>query len=139
MRLLLPRALARDLAQVPAPAREAIGARNAVPGQWQAMEAEVAALPASMAEVAQGAHAGGLGTRPLVVLSSTAGARSAAEAATKLAMDAEMAALSADGQHVVVEGATHLGLALEPEHARATSAAIRRVVEAARTGQPLTP
>ena len=74
-----------------------------------------------------------------MVLSSTAGARSAAEAATKLAMDAEMAALSADGQHVVVEGATHLGLALEPEHARATSAAIRRVVEAARTGQPLTP
>ena len=139
VRLLLPRALARDLARVPAPAREAIGARNAVPGQWQAMEAEVAALPASMAEVAQGAHAGGLGTRPLVVLSSTVGARSAAEAATKLAMDAEVAALSADGQHVVVEGATHLGLALEPEHARATSAAIRRVVEAARTGQPLTP
>jgi pimeloyl-ACP methyl ester carboxylesterase len=142
VRLLLPRALARDLARVPAPVREAIGARNAVPGQWQAMEAEVAALPASMAEVAQvtqGAHAGGLGTRPLVVLSSTAGARSAAEAATKLAMDAEMAALSADGRHVVVEGATHLGLALEPEHARATSAAIRRVVESVRTGQPLPP
>ena len=139
VRLLLPRALARDLARVPAPAREAIGARNAVPGQWHAMEAEVAALPASMAEVAQGAPAGGLGTRPLVVLSSTVGARSAAEAATKLAMDAEVAALSADGRHVVVEGATHVGLALEPEHARATSAAIRRVVEAARTGQPLPP
>jgi hypothetical protein len=100
------------------------------------MEAEVVALPASMAEVAQGAHAGGLGTRPLVVLSSTAGARSAAEAATKLAMDAEMVALSADGQHVVVERATHLGLALDPEHERATSAAIRRVVEAARRAAP---
>jgi pimeloyl-ACP methyl ester carboxylesterase len=142
VRLLLPRALASELARVPSPAREAIGARNAVPGQWQAMEAEVAALEASMAEVAQaaqGAQAGGLGTRPLVVLSSTVGAHTAEAAAIKLAMDAELAALSADGQHVVVEGATHLGLALNPEHARATSAAIRRVVEAARAGQPLTP
>jgi hypothetical protein len=73
------------------------------------------------------------------VPSSTAGARSAAGAAIKRATDAGTVALSADGQHVAVEGATHQGLALGPEHARSTSAAIRRVVEAARTGQPLVP
>ena len=139
VRLLLPQALAGELAGVPAPARGAIGALNAVPGKWRAMEAEVAALPESMAEVARTAPAGGFGTRPLVVVSSTAGAGSAAEAAIKLAMDAELAALSADSEHVVVEGATHMGLALDPEHARATGAAIRRVVTAARAGQPLTP
>jgi pimeloyl-ACP methyl ester carboxylesterase len=139
VRLLLPQALAADLAEFPSPSREAIGALNALPGKWLAMQQEVAALPSSMAEVGAGARAGALGTRPLVVVSSTVGAASPEAAAIKQALDGEMATLSSDSAHVVVAGATHLGLALNPTHARATSDAIRWVVDAVRTGRPVAP
>jgi hypothetical protein len=52
-------------------------------------------------------------------------------------LQTELAALSTNSVHVTMNGATHASLTFNPQHARATSAAILDVVEAARTGQPL--
>ena len=89
---------------------------------------------------------GSLGSRPLVVLTATDhredfGVSEAAVAKeleqTWQAMQRELAALSSNSLHHIVEGATHSSLQLEEQKARVTSGAIRQVVEAARTGQPL--
>jgi hypothetical protein len=82
-------------------------------------------------------HLGGLGARPLGVVTSTEGAASVEEAEIKRAIYTDMATLSSNSRQVVVEGATHTGLTVNPEHAQVTSAAIRQVVDAVRSGQPL--
>jgi hypothetical protein len=46
--------------------------------------------------------------------------------------------LSSNSIHVIVAGATHASLVIDPEAARVTSGAILQVVEAARTGAPVT-
>jgi pimeloyl-ACP methyl ester carboxylesterase len=50
----------------------------------------------------------------------------------------DLAALSTNSTHLVVEGATHSSLQFDQEDAQLTSAAIVRVVEAVRNHQPLT-
>ncbi len=81
-----------------------------------------------------------MAARPLLgALSSTEGASSEADARVKLAMDAGIASLSSNGVHVVVDGATHTGLALNPEHARLTAEHVLRVVRLVHHGQSLTP
>jgi hypothetical protein len=54
-------------------------------------------------------------------------------------MDDEMTALSSNGQHRPVEGATHQGLVTTLEHAAITSQGIRDVVQAVRSGQSVAP
>jgi len=90
---------------------------------------------------------GDLGDMPLVVLS--AGDHShdfaAGVSATALTrfertwddLQGELAALSTDSAHPVVERAGHSTLQTDRQDAQATSAAIERAVEAARTGRPL--
>ena len=75
-----------------------------------------------------------LGDLPLFVLSVTEQAHYAAELT---ALQAELPALSTNSQHVTVEGATHYTLISKPEYAAIVTDAIRQVIEAARTGQPL--
>jgi pimeloyl-ACP methyl ester carboxylesterase len=133
LRLIIPAAIGAELSAFPARTREEITALDSTGAQWSAFAAEMDALGDSMTQVAR---TGDLGTRPLVVLSSTRGAaKSVAEAEIKLQLDAEIAALSLNSRHVVVEGATHAGLASNPEHAQITAAAIVRVLDAARAGQ----
>jgi pimeloyl-ACP methyl ester carboxylesterase len=135
VRLLIPSAVEPELARLPARPRDEIIARNSTGPQWAGLAADLDALSASMVQVAQ---TGDLGARPLVVLSSTRGAAaSVADAKTKLQFDAEIAALSSDSRHVVVEGATHTGLASNPDHAAYVADAIRQVLDSVRTGQPL--
>jgi hypothetical protein len=74
--------------------------------------------------------AGNLGDKPLVVI--TAGTQSP----DWLEMQDELAALSSESIHRVVDGATHESLLYERRDARVSSAAIVQVVEAARTGMP---
>jgi hypothetical protein len=71
---------------------------------------------------------------PLVVLSVTE-QPFFAEVLTRL--QKEQAGLSRNSTHTVVAGATHESLVANREHARAVAAAIRQVLEAARTGQQL--
>jgi pimeloyl-ACP methyl ester carboxylesterase len=131
-RLLFGPQLRTDLCGFPT--ADAIESTRSVPAYWQALGSEVGALEATQAQVAQ---VGGLGARPLLVLSSTEGAPSPAAARIKHDMDDELAALSTNGQHQVVDGATHQGLVTNPVYAAITSQAIREVVEAVRSGKSL--
>ncbi len=72
------------------------------------------------------------GDKPLVVLS--AGVGSDAEWPQK---QQRLAALSTDGVHRVVDGASHEGLVGDPVHALTTGRAILEVVASIRTDQPL--
>jgi pimeloyl-ACP methyl ester carboxylesterase len=75
-----------------------------------------------------------LGALPLAVLSVT---EQSHYAEVLTALQAELPSLSANSTHTTVRGATHEGLVSRPEHARVVADAVRRVVEAARTEQPL--
>jgi pimeloyl-ACP methyl ester carboxylesterase len=77
-----------------------------------------------------------LGDLPLAVLSVT---EQSLYAAVLTGLQAELPGLSANSTHTTVQGATHEGLVSRREHARVVAGAIRRVVEAARTGRRLTP
>jgi pimeloyl-ACP methyl ester carboxylesterase len=76
--------------------------------------------------------AGNLGDKPLAVIS--AGEQSSGW----FEMQVELAALSSDSIHRVVEGATHESLLYDKDDAQVTSAAIEQVVEAVRADRPLT-
>jgi hypothetical protein len=84
-----------------------------------------------------------LSSRPLVVLTATdhsdlVGPQHAAQFEPLWRqMQDELAALSTNAAHHLVEGATHGSL--QTRDAVVTSAAIRQVVQAVRTGQPLAP
>jgi pimeloyl-ACP methyl ester carboxylesterase len=76
---------------------------------------------------------GGLGDKPLAVI--TAGEQ---QEPIWFELQDELAALSSDSSHRVVEGARHESLLYERSDAQVTSAAIVEVVEAVRSDQPLT-
>ncbi len=79
----------------------------------------------------QAGAAGDLGNLPLAVV--TAGQQSP----PWLALQNELAALSTNSSHHIIDAATHTSVLDDPVHARATSAAIVDVVHAVRTGRPL--
>jgi len=77
----------------------------------------------------------GLGDLPLMVVSA---GNSLSNLDGHWAMyQRELAALSTNSVHTVVEGADHASLWADPNYAVASSAATVQVVEAARTGKPL--
>ena len=99
------------------------------PENLTSLYAETAAIPAILAD----AHPlGSLGSLPLVVIT-----HGAEPPAYFVEMQNELAALSSNSVHITVPGATHLSLALNPDHAAYTSRAILQVVQAVRTGQRL--
>jgi pimeloyl-ACP methyl ester carboxylesterase len=77
-------------------------------------------------------RAGDLGDMPLMVISSEK------QPADRAALQEELATLSTDSVHKVIDGSTHLSLAFDKQDARASSELILEVVEAVRDGQPLT-
>jgi pimeloyl-ACP methyl ester carboxylesterase len=80
--------------------------------------------------------AGGLGDRPLIVLSVTEQPRMGDKLT---AMQAELPELSSQSRHITVQGAYHEGLLTQPDSARVVTESILRIVEAVRSGQPLVP
>jgi len=90
---------------------------------------EYRATPQTTAQVRR---AGSLGDTPLAVI--TAGEQSS----VWLEMQDELAALSPNSIHRVVEGATHESLLYNKGDSQVTSAAIHKIVEAVRNDQPLT-
>jgi pimeloyl-ACP methyl ester carboxylesterase len=94
---------------------------------------EFRATPQTTAQVRRTAS---LGDKPLAVI--TAGEQSAGSLRIWLEMQDELAALSTNSIHRVIEGATHESLLYEKGDSQASSAAIEQVVEAARKDQPLT-
>jgi pimeloyl-ACP methyl ester carboxylesterase len=76
-----------------------------------------------------------LGSIPLIVLSATAPNDQTRRVWTEI--NGELAELSTNGVHRVVPGATHEGLVWKMDDAQVTIDSIRRVLDSARTGQPL--
>jgi hypothetical protein len=74
---------------------------------------------------------GSLGDKPLAVVSA------GEQSPSWLEMQDELAALSPDSIHRVIEGATHESLLYDKGDSQVSSAAIEQVVDAVRTDRPL--
>jgi pimeloyl-ACP methyl ester carboxylesterase len=105
---------------------------------WNGALAELRATPTTMDQVRDTRS---LGAMPLVVLTArgdhTQGGQQAVVEQLHVALQNELAALSTNSTHRIVEGSDHQSFQFNSTHASVTSAVIRAVVEAARSGQPL--
>ena len=72
-----------------------------------------------------------VGDRPLIVLSASRNSNGGDR------IHEEMAMLSSNSRHVIVEGASHGTIVTDPEHARVVAEATRLVVDAAANGRSL--
>jgi pimeloyl-ACP methyl ester carboxylesterase len=133
-RLILAPKARTELDAFPIADRDAVVANQSTTGYWRTLGAEASVMETSMNQVQQ---AGSLGASLLMVLSTPDGAPSPEAAHIKQYMEDEMAALSTNSVQEVVDGASHMGFATRPEHAAITSQSIKRVVDAVRSGQPL--
>ena len=115
-------------AELPAPQRSQVEAFNPATKQVSTTADEFRATPQTTAQVRD---AGSLGDKPLAVVSA------GKQPQAWLQLQEELATLSPNSTHRVVEGATHVSLLYDPDDARETSTSIVRVVEAARNDQPL--
>jgi pimeloyl-ACP methyl ester carboxylesterase len=100
---------------------------------WDTTEAESRFILDTMAQVRQAGH---LGDLPLMVV--TAGENPGADGQWAVYQD-ELAELSTNSVHLILEGAQHHSLVLDTEDSLASSSAILRVVAAVRAGAPLNP
>ena len=125
---------------LPAKQRAEITALNASTRSMATIAAELGAFSATAAQVGDASHLGGI---PLVVLTSEdayvaySGELDAQANRVWKDLQTELAALSSNSVHREIAGTTHESLVNREHDAQATSAAIRQVVEAVRTGQPL--
>jgi pimeloyl-ACP methyl ester carboxylesterase len=125
------RGMSTDL---PPAASAEYGAHYASARLWDNLHAEMLALPLSDAQVR---GAGSLGDRPLMIVNASRPDNAVLRANN--AMQAELLSLSSNSQRLVVDGASHGSLVLNPRHAAETSAAILDVVRAVRSGGQLGP
>ena len=106
----------------------------ALPDFWVGVGAEAAAWEESTSPQVRRARS--LGDMPLAVLTASG---TMAFDPVHGELQAELAALSSNGTHRVVEGADHGSIVMSPEYARVVADYVCRVLEAARTGQSLAP
>jgi pimeloyl-ACP methyl ester carboxylesterase len=118
-----------DFASLPPAQRAALKAFWSSPHYFvsQAQEMRTASEIYERAESPEG-----LGALPLIVVSAPEG-----QPQGWADLQKELVALSSNSTHRIVDGATHVSLTFDPQHAGATSAAVLEIVEIARTGQPL--
>ena len=118
-----------DFSSLPALQKAQVKSFWSRPGYFESQRREALAS----AEIfSQAQRLGGLGDLPLMVISRGKGAPPEwAE------LQEELSALSSNSAHVTVPGATHASLIFNPQHARAVSTAILKVVEAAKAGKRL--
>ena len=119
-----------DFADMKEPQKSEIKAAWSSPAYFESQYAEVVAGEGIYRDAQR---LGDLGDLPLVVLTQGNDATSA----SWIELQNELAELSTDSLHITVEGATHASLAFHPEHAKAVSDAILKVVEAVRLGKTL--
>lgn len=112
--------------------RDALQAYFASPRFAAGMKAEIAAWEELTFPQARAVE--DLDAKPLAVL--TAG-ETAALVPVQIELHRELAALSSDSVHQVVEGASHANLVSHPDHLPEVTAAIRQVADAVQMGTPL--
>jgi hypothetical protein len=100
---------------------------------WDTQRADAAAMEAT---TAQGRAAGELGDLPLAVVAAGEYPEGPGRD-IKFSLQRELATLSSNSSYEEVSGANHISLVTNEQYAALVSQAIKRVVEAARTGQPL--
>jgi pimeloyl-ACP methyl ester carboxylesterase len=113
---------------LPSQQRAQIEAFNSSTQQVVTTAEEFRATPETNTQVS---NMGSLGDKPLAVVSA------GEQSPSWLEMQAELAALSPDSIHRVVEGGTHESLLYDKGDVQVTSAAIEQVVDAVRTDLPL--
>jgi pimeloyl-ACP methyl ester carboxylesterase len=113
---------------LPPQQRAQIEAFNSSTRQVATTAAEFRATPETTAQVRS---TGTLGDKPLAVISA------GEQSSSWLELQDELAALSSDSIHHVVEGAAHESLLYESRDAQVTGAAILEVVEVVRNDEPL--
>lgn len=129
VRLAKPRTEYYDLPAQQAAASDSFGVTTKY---FQAIADQYRAMPQTLA---QEREVTSLDSIPLIVVSPTVPDDETRRVWTEI--NGELAALSIDGVHRVVQGATHEGLVWKREDAQVTIESIRQVLDAARTGQPL--
>jgi pimeloyl-ACP methyl ester carboxylesterase len=117
---------------LPAPQRAESKIFNATTKFWQSMAGQFAAMSETST---QERAVKSLDDIPLVVLSATLPADQTRRVWNEFS--AELADLSSNSDYRLVNGATHMSLALKQEHAQHVSTAILDVVQVVHTGQPL--
>jgi pimeloyl-ACP methyl ester carboxylesterase len=118
-----------DFGDLPVQQRGEVAAIWSDPAYFVNQRAKMLAVPAIFE---RGQALDQLGALPLVVV--TAGR---SNFPIWVELQGELAALSTNSVHVTVPEADHAGLAFHPEHAKATTDAVRLVVAAVRSGQLL--
>jgi pimeloyl-ACP methyl ester carboxylesterase len=128
------RGLMQPASGLPTPYDEALKASFAATKDWEAQSAEFLASPATNDQVRQLVSWGDM---PLFVLTATEHGTPPEQERLWQNWQTELAALSTDSIHRIVEGADHASFWRDPETAKMSIAAILEVVEAARTGSAL--
>jgi pimeloyl-ACP methyl ester carboxylesterase len=129
VRLFRPRMEYYDLPPQQAAASDSFGVTTRY---WQTIIDQYRAMPQTLA---QEREVTSLGSIPLIVVSATVPDNETRRVWTEI--NGELAELSTNGVHRVVQGATHESLVWEIDDAQVTIDSIRRVLDSARTGQPL--
>jgi pimeloyl-ACP methyl ester carboxylesterase len=119
---------------LPAPFDQALKASSAATKDLDTQSAEFLAFPATTVQV----HDSGMpGDLPLFVLSATAHGMSPAQEQMWQEWQEELASLSPNSVHQVVDGADHADVWRNPDTVKVSIAAILRVVQAAVTATPV--
>jgi pimeloyl-ACP methyl ester carboxylesterase len=121
---------------LPTPYNEQLKASFAATKDWDAQTAE---FLASLATTTQVRESGSLDDIPLFVLTATEHGTPPNEEQLWQGWQVDLASLSTNSLHQIVEGADHDSFWRDPEMVKVTNAAILQIVEAARTGEPLKP
>jgi len=121
---------------LPTPYNEQLKASFAATKDWDAQSAE---FLASLATTTQVRESGSLDDIPLFVLTATEHGTPLNEEQLWQGWQIDLASLSTNSFHQIVEGADHASFWLDLETVKVTSAAILQVVEAARSENPLKP
>lgn len=119
---------------LPMPYDEALKASFAATKDWVAQSAEFLASPASMTQVRESELFDNI---PLFVLTATEHGTPPKQEQLWQGWQADLASLSSNSLHQIVEGADHASFWRDPEVVKVSSAAIIQIVEAARTGELL--
>jgi pimeloyl-ACP methyl ester carboxylesterase len=128
--------LSEPASTLPAPHGQAMLAFSVATQDWETQSAEYLAATATN-DTVRGLDS--LGGMPLYVLSATNHGSPPEVEAVWQGWQNDLALLSTNSIHQVVDGANHAAFWLDPENSKTTVAAILIVVNSVRTGQPLAP
>jgi pimeloyl-ACP methyl ester carboxylesterase len=121
---------------LPMPHNEALKASFAATKDWDAQSAEFLAWPATAAQLHESEP---LDNTPLFVLTATEHGTPLKQEQLWQGWQIELASLSTNSVHQIVDGADHASFWRDPETAKVSIRAILQIIEAARTGEPLKP